>query len=381
MTGAVAAVGVLAVAGCGQAVGSQGGEPPDRVERAADALVEFGVSGVQVRVSQEASSRVVTSGVADLASGEPVAGNGYLRAGSVTKTFVATAVLQLAAEGVLSLDDPVGEWLPGTARGEGVDLGEVTVRHLLQHTSGLQDHDDPELGSEAYFHEHRWDVGDPGETVAAALGNPALFAPGEGWAYSNAGYVLVGMVIEEATGQHWAKQVHDRIIRPLGLTDTFWPGNSPFLPSPHATGYQVFEPGGEMVDVTDFVLNDTSGSLISTAADLDVFLRALLGGALLGPEELADMQETVPLEGDAYEQVWPNGAEYGLGLFRIGFESCEGGYWHSGGDIEGAMTRTGITDDGTGVVAFASTQVRDSMESLIAQNHRMNDVVEAALCD
>lgn len=323
----------------------------------------------------------MTSGVADLESEEPVADDGYFRAGSVTKTFVATVVLQLVAEEALTLEDSVEKWLPGLVRGEGIDPERITVRHLLQHTSGLQDHDDPDLGTEDYFHEHRYDVGEPRDLVAATLRNPALFEPGEGWSYSNTGYVLVGMIIEQATGQHWAKQVHDRIIRPLALTDTYWPGNAPMLPSPHATGYQVFEPGGSMVDVTDYVLNEASGSLISTTADLDTFLHALLGGELLEPAERTEMQTVVPLQGEAYDEVWPAGAAYGLGLFRIGFETCEGAYWHSGGDIEGAMTRTGITDDGSAsVVIFASTQVRESMDTLVEQNRHANELVESALC-
>lgn len=378
------AVALPAAAVGAAAAARDGGRDDDlaSVQRAADDLVDFGVTGVQARVTDaDGDSRTVTSGVADLDTGEPVSPEGYLRAGSVTKTFVSAVVLQLVAEERLSLEDPVERWLPGLLDGPGLDGREITVRHLLQHTSGLEDHDDPELGSEEYYREHRDDVADPAELVSAAVGNGALFPPGTGWAYSNAGYVVAGMVIEEVTGHHWAKEVHDRLIRPLGLTDTYWPGYAPGLPDPHATGYQVFEPGGALVDVTRLVLPEASGSLISTTADLDRFLRALFGGEVLDPPELAEMTRTVPVAGEGYEDAWPGGAAYGLGLFRIGFTSCPGQYWHSGGDVEGAMTRTGITDSGRhSVSAFVSTQVRDSMESLIEQNHRANALLEAALC-
>ncbi|SOD64311.1 D-alanyl-D-alanine carboxypeptidase [Streptomyces zhaozhouensis] len=352
------------------------------VQRAADAIVDFGVTGVQVRVTDaDGATRTVTSGVADVTTGEPVSPVGYLRAGSVTKTFVSAVVLQLVAEGRLTLEDPVERWLPDLLAGPDFDGRAITIRQLLQHTSGLEDYDDPELGSEEYYREHRDDVADPAETVAATVANGPLFPPGTGWAYSNTGYVVVGMVIEEVTGHHWAKEVHDRLIRPLGLADTYWPGYAPTLPDPHATGYQVFEPGGSLVDVTRLVLPEASGSLISTTADLERFLRALFGGEVLDAPQLREMLRTVPVAGEGYEEAWPGGAEYGLGVFRVGFTSCPGHYWHSGGDVEGAMTRTGITDSGRrSVSAFLSTQVRDSMESLVEQNHRANALLESALC-
>lgn len=384
---ALAAVTTAAVAAASFAYGwhASAEEPSgrDRLQADADRIVRLGVTGVQARVTDDdGDTRAVTSGVADIDTGARVDDEGLMRIGSVTKTYVATVVLQLAGEGALSLDDTAEDWLPGVVQAEGIDGGAITIRQLLQHTSGLPDYAvAPDWGTEDHFQRTRFEITDPMETVQAALAAGPVGAPGETWSYSNPGYVLLGMIIEEATGHHWAKAVHDRIVRPLELEDTYWAGFSAKTPEPHASLYQRFEPGGDLVDVTEYIDHDASGGLVSTTADTDRFMRALIGGDLLGDAELREMQRTVPVTGEGYDLIWPDGAAYGLGIFRLGFDDCGDGLWVAGGDVTGAMTRTATTaDGGRSATVFSSTELRDSLESVVAQNLRTNDLLEHALC-
>jgi len=197
------------------------------LQRDLDAIHAAGATGVQGSVRGRHERLTARSGVADLRTGRPVPRGGYFRMGSNTKTFVATLVLQLVAEGRLSLDDTVERWLPGIVAGNGNDGRTVTVRHLLQHTSGLYNYtnDLNELASPEGYESVRFRSWRPTELVAMAMRHPPNFAPGTHWDYSNTGYILVGMIIEAVTGRTWDIEVRDRVIRPLGLRHTFSPGD------------------------------------------------------------------------------------------------------------------------------------------------------------
>ncbi|CAM5583334.1 Beta-lactamase class C and other penicillin binding protein-like protein OS=Streptomyces glaucescens OX=1907 GN=SGLAU_01895 PE=4 SV=1 [Streptomyces glaucescens] len=250
------------------------------VQRDADALREAGVTGVAVRLETPGGTVTARSGVGDLATGRPVPESGYLRLGSTTKTFVATVVLQLVGEQRISLDQTVEQLLPEVVSGPGHDGRAITVRQLLQHTSGLPDyvHDVfPEPSARTYF-AHRWRAYRPEELVRLALRHEPAFPPGTGWAYSNTNYVLAGMIIEKVTGRAWERQVHDRVLRPLGLRHTDTPGTWPFLPQPHAADYQQFTADGPMIDTTlPYRPFDSGadGSMTGTARDLNRFFGAL----------------------------------------------------------------------------------------------------------
>lgn len=357
----------------GQGAGSQ-------LQRDADGITAIGGTGVQARhVTADGRHRAVTSGVADIRTGRPVPRDGHLRVGSVNKTFVATVALQLVGEGQLSLDDSVERWLPGVVDGEGYDPDAITVRHMLQHTSGLVD-DDPTMLTPEDYYRNRFLRLSPEELVERAMAMPPAFAPGEGWSYSNTGYRLVGMIIERVTGRPWYTEVQHRIVEPLGLTETSWPGSSPTLPRPHARAYQRFTVDGDLTDVTLLADADASGGLISTTRDLNRFIRALFGGRLLEPTQLAEMQRTVPVDESA-EWLWP-GARYGLGVFRRPLP-CGGTYWTPSGDQVGWSTRTGVVDGGReSVVVSMSTQARsqDSPDSVLRQERVASNLVEGALC-
>ncbi|WP_344581410.1 serine hydrolase domain-containing protein [Nonomuraea roseoviolacea] len=363
--------------------GASAADRPDdrsRLRRDAAAITALGVTGVQARLTtSDGRDLTATSGVADVKTRRPVPSNGYFRIASVTKAFVATVVLRLAADGRLSLDDPVERWLPGVVSANGDDGRAITIRHLLQHTSGIHD-DYPDFTSAKDFRRHRYDTFTPEQTVARAMRHRPDFRPGTRWRYSNTGYVLLGMIIERVTGNPWHQEVRDRIVRPLGLRHTFRPGASPTLPRPHARTYQQFKPGEPRVDVTEQVGPGTNGEagLVSTTADVNRFFRALLGGRLLPPAQLAQMKRTIPV-GKEFEPFMP-GARDGLGLFSRPL-SCGGTYWgHEGGD-SGWVGAAGVTADGRrGVTVSLSGVSAPSADDVLRVEKAMSRLIDDALC-
>ncbi|MFI0446917.1 serine hydrolase domain-containing protein [Actinomadura sp. 6N118] len=350
------------------------------LQRDADAIRALGVTGVQARVTAQGRPDIVaTSGVGDRRTGRPVPPNGYFRIGSSTKTFVATVVLQLVGEGRLSLDDTVERRLPGVVHGKN-DGNKITVRHLLQHTSGIHD-DMPSFSSAADYYRHRYDVYSPEQLVARAMRHPPDFEPGKkgAWNYSGTGYLLLGMIIERVTGRPWHKAVEQRIINKLGLTGMVWPYTSPAVPRPHARAYERFKAGEPLVDVTSVIDANSAHGYIGKTADLDRFFRALLSGRLLNSAGLAQMRDQpVPVQGPVKE-LWPD-ARSGLGLFSRTLP-CGGEYWGHSGDLGGYMTRNGFTADGRrGVVISMSTEQTDSPDNFMRQDKAASTLIENALC-
>ncbi|MFI5784068.1 serine hydrolase domain-containing protein, partial [Nocardia sp. NPDC051570] len=289
----------------------------DRValQQAMNEVVAAGAAGVQMRVHDEHGEWAGSAGVTELGRPDGVPTDGQFRIGSITKTFTATVLLQLVGEGRLGLDDPVDRYLPQF----GLDP-RITVRMLLQHTSGLFNDlgdrnpdgtmepgffpSEGKAGVDSLFRDYQ-----PEELVRFALSKPARFAPGTGWSYSNTNYILVGLLIEKITGTPYALQIYGRIVVPLGLWGTTVPGHWTGIPGPHAHGYTSYLGDGvvTVVDVTDQNPSAiyAAGEIVSTTRDLDTFMTALLGGRLLTPVLLAEMRKGHPFG--------PNPG-YGLGL-------------------------------------------------------------------
>ena len=348
----------------------------EQLQRDVNVIHAAGVTGVLAEM--DGGRLTVRAGTARLGSGRAVPVNSYIRIGSNTKTFVATVLLQLVAEGRVSLDDSVAKWLPGVVTGNGNDGAAITIRELLQHTSGIYDFTEalPALASSQGYLQSRYRSATPEQLVAIAMRHKPLFKPGTSWAYSNTDYVLAGMIIAKATGQSWATEVRDRITAPLGLRHTFVPGGSPYLPAPHADLYQQFTPGGPLTDTTvmNYTWADAAGAIVSTPDDLDRFFRALITGRLLPPAQLAEMEKTVPTIG---EQGLLD--RYGLGLAWQPL-SCGGGYWTHGGDVLGSSTALGISANGRrSIVVEAFTELAGEQAAL--RQHQLEaDLVDHALC-
>lgn len=257
------------------------------------------------------------SGFANRTDDTQMPPEGAFRIGSITKMFTAAVIIQLAEDGVLTLDDPLALWLPEVA--EQLPYGDQsTLRHLLTHTSGLfnvVEHEAyyADLFTEMVVDEEAGIVTlacverDPHDTLARYVyGKDANFEPGARWSYSNSNYTLLGMVIEAAAEMPLAEAYRTHIYEPLGMTSTFLDCyEEPVIDVVH--GYT--SSGDAMTDVTELheSVGWSAGGLVSTAPDLTTFARGLFGGALFDdPESLAEMTTAVP------------GSSYGLGVMLQG---------------------------------------------------------------
>ncbi|MEU0072372.1 serine hydrolase domain-containing protein [Streptomyces sp. NPDC006332] len=324
----------------------------DATREAIEAAVADGVPGVTVTARDGRGGWSATAGVGDLRTGKPRSPRDHYRAGSITKTFVATVLLQLEAEGRLSLDDTVEKWLPGLVRGNGHDGRAITLRQLLNHTSGVFNYLDDRGFQETYmlaggFLKHRYDRLTPQDLVAIAMSQSPRFDPGKSWSYSNTNYTLAALVIEKVTGHPYGTEVHRRITAPLGLKDTQVPGTSPTLPKPSSRAYSKLAKTttGPTYDVTELnpAMAFGSGDMVSTSADLGRFYSALLRGRLLPPAQLKEMKTTVP------ETTLEN-VQYGLGLGDVTL-SCGVHVWGHTGGIHGSDSMAVTTEDGRHTLA------------------------------
>ncbi|MFF5288855.1 serine hydrolase domain-containing protein [Paractinoplanes globisporus] len=312
---------------------------PDRagLRSRLDDIVAAGAVGALAEVRDEHGTWRAAAGAAELGTTRAVPVDGRFRAGSITKTFVATVALQLVGEGRLRLTDTVGAWLPGAVP----DGDRITVRELLNHTSGLYDYLHTfQLPPAPEFVAGRWRTWTPAGLVARAVANPATFEPpGSAFAYSNTGYLLLAQIIGKASGRSYGQEIDRRIIRPLGLSGTSVPGTSPVIPGPHPHGYAPVERNGEtrLADLTEMnpSLLSAAGGMISTTRDLNRFFAALLGGRLLPARLLGEMKTP----GVA-------GARYGLGLAWWRDTSCGVRVYGNDGDAVAYQAWSYSTEDG-----------------------------------
>ncbi|MEV0168251.1 serine hydrolase domain-containing protein [Nonomuraea fuscirosea] len=304
----------------------------------------------------------------DYTAGDDVPVDGYVRIGSNTKTFTAVTLLQLVGEGKVNLDRPVDTYLPGLLRGKGVDGRRITVRQLLQHTSGLPEYTDF-LAKGALPYQHVYFQ--PRELLDLALKNKAQFAPGTKWVYTNTNYIVAGLIIEKVTGRPAIEEITKRTIDRIGLTHTYFPNvGDQTLRTPHAKGYHRDDPAKPRTDVTTYEPSQawTAGQMISTPGDLNRFFSALLDGKLLKPAQLKQMRTTVKAP-----ELGPGG-RYGLGLIAVKL-SCGGTAWGHGGAIPGYYTMNAAVDDGR-AAAIAVTHLPETQE---ARDH-IESALDAALC-
>ncbi|MFM9370172.1 serine hydrolase domain-containing protein [Streptomyces sp. Da 82-17] len=324
-------------------------------QQAIDAAVASGVPGVAAQARDARGVWKGTSGVGDRETGAPRGAHDRYRIGSLTKTFVATVLLQLQAEDRIDLDDPVEKWLPGVVRGNGHDGRNISVRQLLNHTSGIFNYTaDPELARKSNttaFLQHRYDTYTAGQVVDIAMSHEPDFAPGTDWGYSNTNYALAGMIVEKVTGRPYAEEIEDRITGPLGLDATTVPGTDPTVAEPSSRAYSKLAPpdsDGPVYDVTEMnpSVAGAAGAMISDSADVNRFYSALLRGKLLPERELKEMKTTVPTGEDS-----PN-LSYGLGLMKLGGLSCGKEVWGHSGGINGSATYGLTNESGDHTFAF-----------------------------
>ncbi|HEX2314845.1 MAG TPA: serine hydrolase domain-containing protein [Thermomonospora sp.] len=335
--------------------------PASPVRAALDRVVASGVPGVVALTRRDDRTARWARGVRDLRTKRAIRTHDRFRIGSNTKTFVATVVLQLAGERRLRLDDSVERWLPGTIR----DGRRITVRQLLNHTSGLPDYSQDPRVLQPYARDrgHYWA---PRALVGLVEDRPLSFRPGTGFAYSNTNYVLLGLIVEKATGRSATGEITRRLIRPLGLRGTGLPVRDPRIHGPHTRGYLTNVPGQGTVDITTLSpsIAWTAGGMISTTADLARFHRALFSGRLLRPAQQRALKTIAARSGG-----------YALGVARI-TTSC-GPAWGHQGSFPGYLSLAFTTADGRRQAVIALNTDRVLSETT---HRRLDTAFELALC-
>jgi D-alanyl-D-alanine carboxypeptidase len=301
----------------------QPAQAPARLARFQAALesvrAEYGFPGATAAfVLADGTSGVVATGVEGHQEPRPLSSQARMMSGSTGKTFAAAAALRLAALGKLDLDAPIGRYVGDRPWfGKWPDAARVTPRMLLAHRSGIADH----VNLPAYlsasmmrFQANPDQFVPVDECIAIALSAPAEFAPGEGYAYSDTGYLILGQIIEAASGQRYYDFVTNEFLKPHGLTLTTpsdtrliaglsqgepdW-GGAPLPPfSLAAPGVLLFSPGAEW----------TGGGFATNALDLARWAHALYGGNVL-PPHFRDQMMAFPASGGT-----GIGSRYGLGV-------------------------------------------------------------------
>ncbi|MEU7528107.1 serine hydrolase domain-containing protein [Saccharothrix sp. NPDC042600] len=350
------------------------------------AVAEAGVPGIVAEVHDADGVWFGAAGVADLATGARRRPGEHFHAGSAGKAFTAAAVLHLAAEGRLSLDDTVEKWLPGVLAGSGYDGDKITVRHLLANTAGLfstglAPETTDNYATRAGLEAHRLDRWTRADLLRLGLSQPPVGEPGDRFVYSNGGYYLAGAIIEEVTGNSYADEVERTVIAPLGLTGTHVrAADETGYPDPHPRAYTSMflkdgtdpasltaenwvslmeDPGTPPLDVTvfDTSLFFSAGNVVSTTGDLVRFLRAMATGALLPPAQHRAMWTTVPTGGSG----WIPHTHYGLGVFELDravtggrvLRGMAGAFWGTG------TMAVGTPDGERTLVLHTNTDWRD----------------------
>ncbi len=254
--------------------------PSEEIHALLDGAVKQGVPGVVLGIATPAGTWFSASGVADLKTQEPMSARHQIRLASITKPFTAVLVWSLIEQGILSLDDRVNDWL----RSGLVPKGEViTIGMLLNHTSGLYDHENsPEFSGKLPDPSHVWSNG---EILRITRSHPMNFYPGTSYSYCNTGYYILGMIVEAATGKKVESLLKRRFFDPLGMTRTSV-SRSGALTDPQTPGYCYFDGYEDPANLLkwNFSWDWTAGSGVSTAFDMMTWAEALSRGEVLKPE-------------------------------------------------------------------------------------------------
>ncbi|MEU2395676.1 serine hydrolase domain-containing protein [Streptomyces sp. NPDC007369] len=324
--------------------------------------------GAAVHAGDGAGSWDLSVGTGTINTNRPIRPTEHYRIGSQSKVFTAVAVLQLVDEGKVALDTPIERYLPGVVAGNGHNGSAITVRQLLQHTSGIPVNNAPAPRAEP----------DGTYTLAAlvedGLRRPSAAVPGTRFEYSNTNYEILGLLLEKVTGGRAHEVITRRVIEPLGLAQTRFPApGDRSLPTPTVRGYHGVRVGSFFfwTDVLPFEpsLFSTAGAVISTQQDLTAFYHALLGGRLVSPAALAEMKRAVDVGDPAA------GWGYGLGLIRQPL-ACGGVAWGHNGMLPGYYTQTLVTEDGRHAAVVTNAHLTTNIPAA-----QMERLLNSALCE
>ncbi|MET8859558.1 serine hydrolase domain-containing protein [Streptomyces sp. NPDC004579] len=364
-----------AVSGPADAGSGSGSGSADRDRALRQQLEELvrspgGPPGVIAVLRRGGESRIVRAGVADLDSGRPIDPDDHTRIASTAKAFSGAVALTLVDRRALSLDDTIGRRLPSLPR----QWRAVTLRQLLNHTSGLPDYSqDPEfLRILTADPRHHFDSRRLLDFVAD---EPLLFRPGSRYQYSNSDNIAVALMAEAVTGRPYEQLLRELVYRPLGLRDTSLPQGYE-LPEPYMRGYDVTPPNPPE-DVSEALSASgvwASGGIVSTPADLTRFIRGYAGGALISKATLREQRQWID---GASEPAGPGRNKAGAAIFRYSTR-CGVVLGHTG-NFPGYTQLIAATPDGRRSLTFTlTTQVNKTNKPVLLE--RLRTVEENFVC-
>jgi D-alanyl-D-alanine carboxypeptidase len=334
---------------------------PKRVNlpQLARSLVKAGAPGAIVYVRTPTATRAGAAGFADVSAHRTMRASDRYRIASVSKAFVSVVILQLEAEGKLDIDDAVEKYLPGLVP----NGGAITLRELLNHTSGLFNYTDDEPFIQAVL-ANPTRVWNPLDLTTVAFGHNPYFRPGANWYYSNTNYILLGLVAEKIGGKPLGTLLQERIFGPLQLTATSFPAGIQ-TDDTFVHGYVKLVPGAPLLDLTQALDPSwawAAGAIVSNANDVTAFYRALLTGKILASTQLKEMKTIEPIAGT-----------YGLGISMT--EALCSRVWGHEGDFPGWRNIALATANGKREVV-----VMVNVDETYVRWERLLSVAKTALC-
>jgi D-alanyl-D-alanine carboxypeptidase len=340
-----------------------------RLQQQLDALVATpgGPPGAIVTLRRGSRMAVLTAGFADVRSRRVPRATDHMRIASVSKAFSGAVAFALIHRGTLRLQDTVGRWLPGLPRG----WARVTLRQLLNHTSGLPDYT-KSAGFRKQFATDPAGFVSPQKIIGWVADERVAFLPGSRYEYSNTDNIVVGLIAEHATGKPYGRLLRDLVFRPLGLRSTSFPTRLA-LPSPFIHGY-VTAPGKAPEDVSTLLSPSgawASGAIVSTPNDLNAFIRGYLSGRLV-PAALQRAQLRF-IPGNS-SPAGPGANAAGLAIFRYRTR-CGTVYGHTG-NFPGYVQFAAATRDGRRAVT-TSLNIPAPAGALLA---RLRQAETTAVC-
>ncbi|ROZ93704.1 class A beta-lactamase-related serine hydrolase [Gordonia sp. OPL2] len=286
---ALMVVGALAVSVCAPAVAAPASATQVRLYLL-DKIARGEIPGALVEVAGPAGRWSTAEGFAADRPPRPMSTTLQHRIGSITKTFTTTLVLQLVREGKVALDDPIARYVDGVPGGS-----SITVRMLGDMTAGLSEYlGSPALRKALFANPYRnWTTN---ELLSASYALGPEFAPGASSSYSNANTVVLGRLVENVDRTPFAVSLRNRILRPYGLTNTYYPTTNRFRGA-HTDGHTAWLPGSPITDSTDWnpSYGNAAGQMVSTIGDLTRWVRLLGTGALVGPRLQAERLRWKPI--------------------------------------------------------------------------------------
>jgi D-alanyl-D-alanine carboxypeptidase len=343
---AAAVTATLQLTGCSSCPSGFNPEVQKRLEKAVqDNLKKYGgespIPGALVGVWAPGNGTWVRGiGLSDLKAGREANIRDKVRVGSNTKTFVVGVILQLVDEGRLGLDDPISEFDLGLKI---PNAGNITIRQLCNMTSGLfEAYESPQLEKVVTTPLSRMS---PRELIKVAVKNPPYFPPGQGWHYTNTGYLILGLIIEAVTGNKVEDEIRKRLIDPLGLANTTFPTDYPGMPCPYMHGYDL-DKNGQWTDVSIMYEPEmiwAAGAMISNVQDMKKWVKVYVTGKTNSPETQRERLECV----DTKEM----GAGFGLGIV------CANGWYGYTGGIAGYNTAAYyLPQEDATIIVFVNAQ-------------------------